>query len=102
MLNKSDMVMTTSCMRPPPAVPWSARPTTSIFISAARAQMMELLKNMETAVSSIGFRPQISESLAHIGPAAAFARRYAPPIQPYPEADLNSFVIVGTAVATIV
>ena len=41
----------------------------------ALAQIMELRKNIATAVRIIGFRPQISDSLAQIGPAAAFARR---------------------------
>lgn len=53
----------------------------------AVAQTMELLKNSVTTVSSIGFRPQMSDSLAQIGAAAAFARRYAPPTQTYPDAE---------------
>ena len=51
---------------------------------------------------SIIFLPQISLNFVQIGPAAAFAIRYAPPIHVYPEADFKSDVIVGTAVAMMV
>jgi len=74
----------------------------SIFILTAKAHSMELQKNSATAARRIGLRPQISESLAHIGPAAALARRYAPPIHTYPEADFSSEAIVGIAVAMMV
>jgi hypothetical protein len=74
----------------------------SILILIAKAQSIELQKNNATEVSMIGLRPKISESLAHIGPAAAFAKRYAPPIHTYPEADFSSETIVGTAVAMMV
>jgi len=53
----------------------------SIAIFTDSAQTIELAKNIATAVRRMGFRPQMSDSLAHIGPAAAFANRYAAPIQ---------------------
>lgn len=81
MLNKSEMVMLTSWIRPPPAAPCSARPTMSIVMLTDRAHMMELPQNSATAARRMGLRPQISDSLAHIGAAAALASRYAPPIQ---------------------
>ena len=74
----------------------------SILILIDSAQIVELQKNNATAASKIGLRPQISDSLAHIGPAAEFARRYAPPIHTYPDADPSSDTIVGTAVAMMV
>jgi hypothetical protein len=74
----------------------------SIDILFAIAQMMELAINRDTATSIIGLRPQMSESFAQIGPAAAFARRYALPIQVYPDAECSWAVMVGIAVATMV
>ncbi len=67
-----------------------------------RAQTIELIKYKATTVMRIGFRPQISDSLAQIGAAVALARRYAPPIHEYPEAECRSEEIVGMAVATMV
>ena len=75
MLNRSEMVIVTICISPPPAVPWNARPMMSIFILMATAQMIELRKYDATATRRMIFRPQMSDSLAHIGAAAAFARR---------------------------
>jgi hypothetical protein len=47
----------------------------------AVAQMAELAKKMAKAARMMGLRPQISDNLAQMGPEAALARRYAPPIQ---------------------
>lgn len=79
-----------------------ALPATSILILPAKAQNIELAKNKATAASSIFLRPHISESLAHIGPAAALARRYAPPIHEEPRAEWREADIVGMAVVTMV
>jgi hypothetical protein len=68
----------------------------------AVAHTAELAKNKASAASMMSLRPQISESFAHMGPDAALARRYAPPIHVYPAALLRSRDIVGAAVATIV
>ena len=74
MLNRSLIVMLTSSIRPPEAVPWMARPTMSIPILVATPQMIELNEKTATAARRRGLRPQISDSLAQIGPAAAFAK----------------------------
>jgi hypothetical protein len=47
----------------------------------AVAQTAELAKKIASAANMIGFRPQMSDNLAQIGPDAALASRYAPPIQ---------------------
>lgn len=65
-LKRSLTTMFTRRMRPPPAVPWMARPAISIFILTASAQRMEDAKKTETATSRIGFRPHISEKRAQI------------------------------------
>jgi hypothetical protein len=44
----------------------------------------------------------MSDVLAQMGPEAALARRYAPPIQVYPAADFRSREMVGAAVETMV
>ena len=72
--------MILSWINPPPAVPWRARPASSIDILIAAAQMIDPTKNHATASNNIGFLPHISLSLAQIGALAAFAKRYAPPI----------------------
>lgn len=74
----------------------------SIPMSLATAQMIELAAKPAMAHRSISLRPQISESLAHIGDPAAFAKRYAPPIHVSPDADFNSEEMVGIAVAMMV
>lgn len=58
--------------------------------------------NRTTEARIAGLRPQISESLAHIGPEAAVARRYAPPIQKYPLLECREAAMVGIAVAVTV
>ena len=44
------------------------------------AQIMEVTKYIPEQDSKMSLRPQMSESLAHTGAAAAFASRYAPPL----------------------
>jgi hypothetical protein len=51
-----------------------------MLILLETAQTIELAKYIATDVRRIGFRPQMSENLAHTGAAAVFARRYEPPI----------------------
>jgi hypothetical protein len=51
-----------------------------LSIVFAVAHTAELAKKTASAASTIGLRPQMSDSLAQIGPDAAFARRNAPPI----------------------
>jgi hypothetical protein len=74
-LNRSETVTLTSCINPPPAVPWHARPIMSIFMVVETAQIIEVMKYIPTANRRIGLRPQISESLTHTGAAVALARR---------------------------
>jgi len=45
------------------------------------AHMMELAKYRATVISRIGFRPQISESFAHMETTAVEAMIYEAPIQ---------------------
>jgi hypothetical protein len=52
-----------------------------LFIVFAVAHTAELTKKTISAARIIGLRPNMSENLLHIGPDAAVARRYAPPIQ---------------------
>lgn len=66
------------------------------------AASMLAAANKPTAASSKGLRPQISLHFAQVGPVAAVASRYAPPIQAYPEAERKSEVIVGIAIETMV
>jgi len=73
--------MFTSCKIPPPAVPWKARPMMSIFMLLEAAQMIDVTKYVPTAAIGIGFRPQMSDNFAHAVAAAAFAKRYAPPLR---------------------
>jgi len=102
MENKSEIVIMVNCISEPPAMPCRALPTISTVISGAFAHIIELTKNHATEIKRIGLRPQISESLAQIGAAAAFARRYAEPIHVYPLAECKSELMVGRAVETIV
>ena len=53
----------------------------SIAMLTESAQTMELAKNIATAIRKMCFRPQMSDSLAHIGIASAVPRRSAAPIQ---------------------
>lgn len=80
-LNKSLMHTCTSRIDPPPANPCSARPPINTAMVRAAAHKAELAKKMAQQTSMMILRPQISESLAQMGPLAALARRYAPPIQ---------------------
>ena len=94
--------MLTNNIKPPPAVPCNALPATNIFIFVDIAHRIDVAKYIPTAISRIGFRPHMSESFAQMGAEAPLARRYAPPIQAYPEAELRREQIVGRVVATIV
>ena len=73
--------MFTNWIKPPAAVPCIARAAINIRMLTLVAAMTEPAANITTAPSRAGFRPQISESFAHIGAAAASASRNAPPIQ---------------------
>lgn len=66
---------------PPPDTPWRVRLTMSMPMLLETAHMMELAKYRATTVNRIGFRPHMSESLAHIGTTAVEAMTYEAPIQ---------------------
>lgn len=87
---------------PPLATPWKARPMIKASMVCAEAHTAEDAKNHTSARSTIGLRPQISESFAQMTPEAALARRKAPPIHVYPAAELRSLAMVGFAVETMV
>lgn len=65
----------TSKIKPPPAMPWNALPTINAIIVLAVAQTIEAAKKIANAASTMGFRPQISDNLAQMGPEAALASR---------------------------
>lgn len=94
--------MYTSCMRALPAVPCSALAAISIAIDVLSAARMLPTAKTATAPRSAGLRPQMSLPFAQIGPVAAFAMRYALPIQVYPAAECSLAEIVGMVVARIV
>ena len=96
------MTILTSWISPPAAVPCNALATIKISMLFDNAHMMELPPKIATATSNMSFRPHMSEILAQTGAPAALAKRYAPPIQRYPEAECRSDEMVGIAVATIV
>ena len=59
-------------------------------------------KKTTLAMRSKGLRPKMSLSLPHMVTEAAVESRYAEPIHVYALAALNSSVMVGIAVATII
>ena len=44
------------------------------------AQIRDPIQNTPTVINKIGFLPQMSEILPHMGAVAALAKRYADPI----------------------
>lgn len=74
----------------------------SISILTETPASNEPTKKMPLVTSKMGFLPKMSDTLPQIGVEALCAMRYAVPIQVYPEAELNSAVMVGRAVVTIV
>jgi hypothetical protein len=87
MLNKSLTQMFTKIISPPAAAPWTALPAINIPILLLTAHTKLPIANTATAASNTGFRPQISDNFAQIGPAAALDSRYADPTHVYPEAE---------------
>jgi hypothetical protein len=66
------------------------RPEINLPVLVAEAHIAEPTKNVATATRRIIFLPQMSESFAQTGVAAALARRYADPIQVYAVAECSS------------
>src|SRR3569833_2771603 len=96
------MMIFTSARRPPPAAPWTARPTMSISMLTAVPHSALPRKHIATAIRRRIFRPQISLSFPQFGVAADAARRYAEPTQTYPSPEWKSLLIVGRAVVIMV
>jgi len=67
-----------------------------------RAATKDPTKKTTFAVMRIGFRPNMSETLAQIGVELAAPSRYAEPIQVKPAADPKCSEMVGNAVVIIV
>lgn len=80
MLKRSLMQMLAKIIRPPPPIPCIARPASSILIPVLSADIREPTRKTILATSSIGFRPQMSLNLPHVGVEAAAASKYAEPI----------------------
>lgn len=81
MLKRSLMQIFVRMIIPPAAVPWIARPVINTVILGETAHITDPTENVTTIVRRIIFRPQISESFAQTGVAAALVRRYADPTQ---------------------
>ena len=60
---------------PPAAEPWIERPVINLLMLVDVAHIAEPAEKVTTAASKRIFRPQISESLAHTGVAAALGKR---------------------------
>ena len=65
---------------PPAAEPWIERPVIKDPMVVDVAQVADPAAKVTTAPSKMIFRPQISESFAQTGVAAAPDKRYADPI----------------------
>lgn len=87
---------------PPPPTPWSALTAINMPMFWLTAHNSDPTQKMPTAISMMGFRPQISEIFPHMGAMAALASMYADPIHVYPTVLLNSWAIVGIATVTMV
>lgn len=96
------MQMFTRIINPPPPIPWIALAVINIPMLTLTAASRLPTKNTPDAASKTGLRPQISENLPHDGTEAAFASKYADPIQVYPAFEWKYSLIVGRAVVIIV
>jgi len=75
----------------------------SILLEFAKAQIRLPAMKRPVALIILGFRPTISEILAHTGVTAVVESVYEDPIQAYSRAETESSLpIVGRAVAKIV
>ena len=79
-----------------------ARAVISIPILTLTAASRLPTKKTPEATRRMGLRPQISENFPHDGTDAAFASKYADPIQVYPAFEWKYSLIVGSAVVMIV
>ena len=69
------MQMLVRIIIPPAAQPWIERPVIKVPILVDVAQAAEPAAKITTDTRRMIFRPQISDSLAHTGVAAALDRR---------------------------
>ena len=77
----SPMHIITKVFIPPAPTPWIILPTISIEMETDRAHMSEEKKNTATVIKRMGLRPNISDTLPHVGPEAANERKKTEPIQ---------------------
>jgi hypothetical protein len=73
MANRSEMVMLTSTIKPPPPIPWMTRAAISMFMFTDTPASKEPTKKMAFVTSSMGFLPKMSDTLPQMGVAAEFA-----------------------------
>jgi len=82
--------------------PWTARPAINASMCGASAQSRLPARKTATAISMIGFRPQISATDPQTGVMAVLARMKALPTQMYPATDLKEPAMAGMAGVTMV
>ena len=75
------MQMFTSTSKPPPPHPWIALAAISMAALTLTADSSEPTKKTRLAMSSMGLRPKMSDTLPQIGVDAAAPSKYAEPIQ---------------------
>jgi hypothetical protein len=75
MLKRSLIQIFVRTIIPPAAVPWIERPVINLVILVEDAHMTDPIEKITTLARRIFFRPQISESFAHTGVAAALVKR---------------------------
>ena len=80
MLNRSLIQILVRMIIPPAAEPWIERPVIKDPMVVDVAHVADPTAKVTTAPSKMIFRPQISESFAQTGVAAALDKRYADPI----------------------
>ena len=80
MLNKSLMQMLPRIIRPPPPIPCMTRAAMSILTLIDSPAIKDPIKKTKFANRRIGFLPNISLNLPHVGVAAAAANKKADPI----------------------
>ena len=100
--NVSQMMTFTIVPMPEAPRPWTVRPAINASIRGASAQSRLPAKKTATAISTVGFRPQISATDPQTGVMAVLARMKALPIQMYPAMDLKEPTMAGMAGVTMV
>lgn len=96
------MITFTIAPMPEAPIPWITRPAINTSMCGASAQSKLPARNTATAISIIGFRPQISATEPQTGVLAVFARTKALPTQMYPATDSKEPAMAGMAGVTMV